>query len=95
MENDHQSVRNSLRIIQEMNWLEPGGLPACRSRLRGTIEQRDDSTERVAVALKGLHAQRRAPTHPRTRNRPRRQRGPSTRHWAFGGHFELARANSA
>lgn len=58
MDNDDKSVRNSLRLIQEMNRLEPGAYPRIGVDVSGTLETRDASVERVASALERLHAQR-------------------------------------
>jgi hypothetical protein len=58
MKNDSLSVRNSLRIIQEMNRLEPGAYPRVAVDVSDTREHGDASIERVAAALSRIHARR-------------------------------------
>lgn len=57
-ENDPPSVRNALRLIQEMNRMEPGAYPAAGIDLTGTLTTNDVSVDRLAMALASLAAQR-------------------------------------
>lgn len=57
MDNMPTSVRNSLRLVQEMNRMTPGAYPRPGDDDEGE-EQRDTSIERVAVVLERLHNQR-------------------------------------
>jgi hypothetical protein len=58
MENNPLSVRNSLRIIQELNRMQPGAYPRVGIDVSGTIEHRDASIERTAWALEAIKRQR-------------------------------------
>lgn len=57
MENEPRSVRNALRILQELNKMEPGIYPSTTIDLSGTITVKDASAERLARVLARIQTQ--------------------------------------
>lgn len=57
MENEPRSVRNALRIIQELNRMEPGIYPSAKLDITGNVTVTDLSTERIGAIFGRLQAQ--------------------------------------